>query len=248
MRLCGTNLLHGTPIFLAASKPNRELDTYQLMIREIDEAVLSLCRAVFSEGGRLIYGGHPSISPLIATVAAEYFRPQPGNPLPPVLIYQSEAYANVIPQTTRLLEEMGYARIHWIERFGTDEYVAGGPHCPNSLEKMRVAMLQNPLVVPVAMVSIGGMGGVLNEARMFLGVNPGQIYILRTTAGATAYLVTRLVAERPEWGRRLNVLEDLFEYGPPPHDPDRGSERYLAPYPLLMQRMVRRIAEGLSDQ
>src|SRR5437764_7639893 len=83
---------------------------------DIEEAVVSLARAVFSEEGRLVFGGHPSISPLVASVAADYYPATFGagkNAEPPVSIYQSLCYEGYIPDTTRLLREMGYAEVIW---------------------------------------------------------------------------------------------------------------------------------------
>lgn len=42
----------------------------------IEEAVVSLARAVLSEGGTLVCGGHPTISPLLALVVREYVTPR----------------------------------------------------------------------------------------------------------------------------------------------------------------------------
>src|SRR4051794_31938323 len=91
--------LSGKTVFLCASVPDRQrAKKYRRLENaafEIEQAVISLARAVFSEGGRLLFGGHPSISPLVATVAGEYretgFAERRGEAPPaPVLIYQSE--------------------------------------------------------------------------------------------------------------------------------------------------------------
>jgi hypothetical protein len=248
VKLAGQNLLHGAVVFLSASKPNRWLDQYHLLAEEVDEAVLSLCRAVFSESGRLVYGGHPSISPLIATVASEYFSPDLNNGNPPVLIYQSKAYEKVIPDTTRLLEQLGYARIRWVERYDDEEF-RNERHCPNSLRLMREAMLSE--TKPVAMVSVGGMEGIVNEGSLFLRMGLGDVYVLRTTAGATAELRERLLAQNPKWDEHLIVLEDAFPYEPltgEVEDLDRVYQAPLAPYPLLMQHMVRHISARLRNR
>src|SRR5689334_641932 len=67
--------------------------------------------------------GHPGISPLVASVAAEYF---PARHIPPgkepVRIYQSEAFRAVIPPSTQRWEELGYARIHWIDKQANEEF------------------------------------------------------------------------------------------------------------------------------
>src|SRR3954463_3886992 len=61
----------------------------------IEKAVIGLARNIFQAGGRLVFGGHPSISPLIAMVATE-FPISPGS-TKPITIYQSLAYKKIIP-------------------------------------------------------------------------------------------------------------------------------------------------------
>src|SRR5439155_26427918 len=73
------NLLAGKTVFLSASTPTRQPDLFPPAAEdEIEESVRSLARAVFAEGGHLVLGAHPSISPLIVDVATEYFPPSWG--------------------------------------------------------------------------------------------------------------------------------------------------------------------------
>jgi hypothetical protein len=225
-------LLKDRFIFLSASKPSRNFQHFPLAPRrenrtsvEIEEAVVSLARAVFSHQGRLVFGGHPSISPLVASVAAEYFPARhivPGKE--PVWIYQSEAFRKVIPPATQGLEALGYAAIHWIERYDNEEFqpkLAGQEQCLESLRLMREAMidlkpgkdqLPSPPDHPLAMVAIGGMEGVLREARLFLEKTGGQVYVLQTTAGAAGQMVSHL---------HNNVAPDEIRL--PPRDGSAGS-------------------------
>ncbi len=39
---------------------------------QIEEAVIGLSRNVFQSRGKLVFGGHPSISPLVAMIATEF--------------------------------------------------------------------------------------------------------------------------------------------------------------------------------
>src|SRR4051812_12552361 len=92
----GPKRLVGRTVFLSASKPTRKLDFLppsdvpaRETDREIEHAALSLARAVFAEGGGLVFGAHPSVSPLIASAASEYFPPDWGESaggVPPVRI------------------------------------------------------------------------------------------------------------------------------------------------------------------
>jgi hypothetical protein len=249
-------LLKDKTVFLSASKPSRRLDTFRTLTEqsvEIEEAVLSLARAVFSEQGRLVFGAHPSISPLIASVAAEYFPPHwdASGGEAPVIIYQSKAFQDVIPMATRRLGELGYVRMVMVENVDGEFFEPERSHeeqCLKSLALMRRHMFQE--TNPVAMVAAGGMEGVIREALLFLLRPTGNIYTLRTTGGASERLGTFLgnrrlyLIDEPEtaagWEARLHTLEDRFPGWNVPWA--RGSHRPPAPYALLMQNMVREIA------
>src|SRR5262249_59078396 len=56
----------GDVIFLSASVPIREGWAEDAQPAEIEEAIVSIARAVFARNGRLLFGGHPSVSPLVA--------------------------------------------------------------------------------------------------------------------------------------------------------------------------------------
>lgn len=259
-------------VFLSASKPSRDPDRFPLVRErenrtsiEIEEAVLSLARAVFSRGGRLVFGGHPSISPLVASVAAEYFPPREiRSGREPVWIFQSKAFEKVIPKATTRLQELGYARIFWTESVNGEQFLAenaGKEQCLSSLRAMRQAMIdlrppegsgeyeQNRN--PIAMVAIGGMEGVVREARLFLEQATGGVYVLRSTEGASArlyeYLRENFPAEAteirvPGWEGRISFLEDFL---PPESRPSAEISHDLpvASYAILMQILVMQIAK-----
>lgn len=237
--------LAGRYVFLSASVPNRDLDVYkkpESAHLDIEEAVVSLARAVFAEDGRLVFGGHPSISPLVASVAADYypatFRTEE-NAAPPVSIYQSLCYEGYIPDTTRLLREMGFAEIIWTEAEYGETYVPGaaGRQCVQSVFHMRDRMIAEKN--PVAMVAIGGMDGVEDEATRFQSGkrNVQPIYVFRSTWGAAA----RMAESRPPG---VIVAEEHWQriMPPPVTETARSRERPMVPYALMMQYLVAEIA------
>jgi hypothetical protein len=244
--------LEGQFIFLSASTPSRELEKYPLLQIEIEDAVIELTRAVFSKGGRLVFGGHPSISPLVASVASEYFRPDPllHADLRVIQIYQSKAYEKVIPSATQSLESLGYAAIRWTEAVNGEDFDprTSPGQCGASLRFMRQEMLK---IEPLAMVAVGGMDGVAEEAGLFLHATKGPVFALRTTGGVSGDLRKHTqnwcqrqehpgfqqLAEQAE--RRIFMLEDEF-----PAPELLGSESGLppgsrAPYAFYVQKMVR---------
>jgi len=66
------NKLDGSSIFLSASIPSPDRDEkYYINTNPLDitDAVVAISKIIFREGGKIIYGGHPTISPLILSVA-----------------------------------------------------------------------------------------------------------------------------------------------------------------------------------
>lgn len=137
---------------------------------EIEEAIVSIARATFARNARLLFGGHPSVSPLVASIAGEYFPPDPHRRVRPVVTFQSEFFRGFVPDETWLLLRMGWSTIEWAPAVDGDREA--------SLELMRRWMLnpreapadivaRNELDVPRAMIAVGGMEGVLDETRIF---------------------------------------------------------------------------------
>jgi hypothetical protein len=262
--LQGPQYLTGLTVFLSASKPSRLLPFLppdhgpaRETVREIEEASLSLARAVFAHGGRLVFGAHPSISPLIATAAAEYFPPAWNNQADrriPAEIYQSKAFADVVPEATKALARFGYTNLTDVDAVDGERFspaLRGQEQCLKSLAAMRGRMFAE--TGPSAMVAIGGMEGVIREARLFLQMFEGPVYALRSTGGVSRHLIyciaeNVLMGDRPlrapDWRARLHVVEDEFQFSGWSNAEGRREELPMVPYALLMQRLVERIGEG----
>jgi SLOG cluster3 family len=253
----GEKLLQNKAVFLSASKPSRDLKLFPAIGESvIEEAVRCFARAVFAEDGHLVFGAHPSISPLIVDVATEYFEPvwtDRSEDSTPVTIYQSEAFEDVIPPATRDLERLGYARIIFTEQQNNEKYSPDPPpreQCLASLAHMRQRMFKEQQ--PVAMVGIGGMQGILREARLFLEMfTSGNVYVMTSSQGAAGrlvpYLSENILQERrpiavQHWQTRVIPVEQQFAVqnwqtlrASRPEIPEQ-------PYALLMQDVVRHIA------
>jgi hypothetical protein len=230
-------------VFLSASVPSRDLEVYRkpaFAHLDIEEAVVSLARAVFAEEGRLVFGGHPSISPLVASVAADYYPANFGTAVdtkPPVSIYQSLCYEGYIPDTTQLLRDMGFAEIVWTEPASGERFnpEVRERQCVQSIFHMRDRMIQE--TEPAAMVAIGGMDGVEDEANRFQSFSKfhGMVYVFKSTWGAAARL-----AESKTPG--VIVAEERWNRVAPPPDLEFRRSRPLVPYAFLMQKLVEEIA------
>ena len=188
--------LAGRTVFLSASVPSPQREAEYRRIpdaaKQIDHAVVSLCRALFSRGGVIVFGGHPSISPLVALVAAEYAGSETANK-PMVFIYQSRIFEGHLPDETLLMYRLGYAELHWIDGAPGEKFDPLDPssilRIGGSLRSMREAMIGE--TNPVAMVAIGGMKGVLDEAEIFQLMRPSPMFVLESTGGAALILAER---------------------------------------------------------
>ena len=211
-------LREGDLVFLSASVPTREGWRENAYPAEIEEAIVSVARAVFARRGRLLFGGHPSVSPLISSVAGEYVPPAPGRPdsARPVITFQSDYFKGCQPDETWTMHEMGWASIAWTPTTRPDAIGQGclekappgaAAERQASLTRMRSWMLlghgtpdavktRHGLKPPRMMIAIGGMEGVRDEATIFLrqrlqwGVQPlPRVYVVRSGGGAAARLV-----------------------------------------------------------
>jgi SLOG cluster3 family len=242
--------LRGVSVFLSASVPDPRRDQRFNRIADapfhVEQAVVSLARAVFSEDGRLVFGGHPSISPLVAIVAGEYRDPNlteggEERAPAPVVIYQSEAFRESIPHDTELLIQLGLAEEHWIKAVDGEHFVPGKgsahEQCPRSLIAMRLAMIED--TDPAAMVCIGGMEGVLLEAEMFRAERENRpVFTLARTGGAASIIAN--------WRGRTVPIDSEITHEFLLHlegtDETRAGAIEIQPYPLIMQTIIDRIA------
>jgi hypothetical protein len=210
-------MTEGEIVFLSASVPWREGWTYDAKPAEIEEAIVCLARAVFARKGRLLFGGHPSVSPLVASVASEYFPADTDRLVRPIITFQSEFFKEHLPDETWELARMGWASIHWTDRKETKD---------ESLALMRETMLtgrgvdenvirRERLGEPRYMVAVGGMDGIRDEAAIIWEKLKRPIYLLKSGGAAAA----RLLDHPDGWMRGLwpgadanpEILKTLFD-------------------------------------
>jgi len=231
-------------ILLSASVPSEKRKEKYWKIKnaqiQIEEAVIGLARNTFQAGGRLIFGGHPSISPLVAMVATEFDlnrnveERRDGEGQKPIVIFQSRAYEEVIPQETTGLFTLGYSDIVWTDAKNGEYYLPGkadSRQCAASLEEMRRVMIDRPID---ALVCIGGMEGVEEEFRMFKERHPGKlIFLLERTGGAT-----RILAQEFSTEKSIRVIDRLDDDEPVR---DERNEFEIIPYGYITALIVQEI-------
>lgn len=178
------NSLSGRKIFLSASFPHgpRGERFPPAQPSAIADAVTSVVRAVFEADGRLVFGGHPTISPLVLLVAREYGRRDA------VDIYQTRSYEDIVPEETKRLAK-GYGALHWTDNVGEE-----------SLALMRETMLRDR---PRAGVFIGGMEGVVDEFALLA---DAPRFVIAAPGGAAQQLARQATEWQPPAG-----FEDYVE-------------------------------------
>lgn len=164
--------LAGWHVFLSASFPSGERARRFQSIDpgEIADAVTAVVRAVLAGDGKLLFGGHPTITPLVLMIASELNRKAV------VDVFQSRWFENQITPEVHTLAEAGYGCIHWTPKLESREL---------SLREMRRQMLC--LDQPIAAgVFVGGMEGIRDEFDQFGDMVPKVPRIPLPGAGGAA--------------------------------------------------------------
>jgi hypothetical protein len=151
----------------------------------IREAVSALTLVV-APAARLVFGGHPAISPLVH-LAAERLGAADN-----VFIYQSRFFQNVIPPTS-----LQFRHLIW---------TPAGADRDSSLLRMRQQMLTSERFH--AGVFIGGMEGVEEEFKLFQQYHPMAIILAVASTGAAA----RALFDREPWGSKDPGLQHDVAY------------------------------------
>lgn len=183
-----SNELENKTIFLSASFPQPERDERYFKTAnplDITDAVIAVARAVFSRKGKLVFGGHPTISPLILSVGEEFISFFEKTYLPIVYIYQSKYFETVISEYTQKLVEKGIGdKIRWVKAVDNDR--------EKSLYVMRKTMLNESN--PVAGIFIGGMEGIEDEFELFTSFLKNRpVYCIGSVGGASEILAERIL-------------------------------------------------------
>ena len=152
------NGLGGRHVFLSASFPSGERGD---QVRPFDapaiaDAVSAIVRAVLLNEGKLLFGGHPTITPLVLMIGAELGVQKA------VDLFQSRWFGGRITEEAWTLAASNVGTIHWTPRCETLE---------DSLEEMRRQMLE--FVVPAGAIFVGGMSGIWEEYQLLGRIRPG---------------------------------------------------------------------------
>lgn len=188
-------------IFLSASIPvqGRHDETYinTADVIAIRDAVIALASVALPKY-HLIWGGHPSITPLIVNVLEHYGIDVNNN----ITLYQSRQYEDKFPKENRNIGKIV------LTQKGKDDN--------ESLYIMRKKMLSD--YDYVAGVFIGGMKGVVDEYDMFIDIHPNAKPLPIASTGAAAKIIYERDKEKLSFNCRLeydlayfSLFKDLLD-------------------------------------
>lgn len=164
--------LGGMPVFLSAALPDALRETPRAL--RLQGFVAAFVRGLLAAGGRLIFGGHPSLTPLVQRVASDFGDRK-------VDLFQLTRYRDSAPREIREPQFV----LHWIDS--------------DRLASMRDLMAE----VAKAAVFVGGkteeeqpadgLPGIRDEFQRFLRRHPeGPAYVLGLLDGEAARLIADL--------------------------------------------------------
>ena len=102
--------LKGKYIFLSASIPSADRnEKYCINTNPLDitDAIVALTRGILSRRGKIVFGGHPTISPLILSVAKDFISNFKKEEFPLICIFKSQIFEENISKFTKEILALG---------------------------------------------------------------------------------------------------------------------------------------------
>lgn len=169
----------------------------------------------------LVWGGHPSITPMVWVVAEGVGVDYGGW----VKLYQSRFFEDEFPEDNQRFDNVSYS-----------DPVAG--HREMSLAAMRERMFSESRFS--AAVFIGGMAGVVDEFRLFREKQPDATIVpVASTGGAALEIARYLPSSTPDllddldyvalFHRHLGISEREDRFRTPSEQPEAAHDRYWKP-------------------
>jgi hypothetical protein len=180
-------------VFLSASVPDELAGAAGA--QRVYDLLASVVRALFAVGAELVFGGHPTITPLVHRLAREHA----GAP-PRIALYQLERFRTDAPPETH--DEAVFGPVHWV----------GNPaaEMADDLAALRVPMVERArAAVFIAGKTAGFRGarpGIREEYERFRARHPAApVYLMGGAGGETARIIADAEADGADW--ELNGLD-----------------------------------------
>jgi hypothetical protein len=222
--------LRGRSIFLAL-ETGPENSESRIEAEALQETVVSLARAVFSRGGTLLMAESDPLLSLILIIATEYWQRS----------VESVKAESPRDPFVRLCAPGEDEDLQWWSDIGLLRLE--GRDWP--MQEAILVMIENEQ--PLAMICLGGVGRVARQAVLFREHSRGRpIFTIAATGGDSRELAGELaIAEDRNLMERLEGVraEARFPEQREPFGPEQlREEAAIIPFPLVMQRLVDRLA------
>jgi len=197
MPVTTTTGLKGLPVMLSASLPDELVGTSRS--QDLYDLLVVLAGGILSSGGRLVFGGHPSVTPLLHRVAKGA-----GVREGQVTLFQLERFRQQAPVEVQ------------------DRSVFGGVRWCEDLEIMRegMAAMANAGVFVGGKTTgyVGNKPGVRDEFERFVRRHPlGPVYLLGLLDGEAQRLIEEKGGDQPWEPRYLSGAErELLRFAASP--------------------------------
>ena len=174
-------------VFLSASVPDEIARTPAA--QRVYDLLTAVVRALFAVGAELVFGGHPTVTPLIHRLAREH----QGAP-PRIALYQLERFrAQAPPQAT---DTNVFTEIHWLGD--------PGANLADDLAALRAPMVGRAgAAVFIAGKTAGFHGakpGIRDEYERFRARHPAApVYLVGGAGGETARIIADAAAAGADW-------------------------------------------------
>lgn len=170
--------LDGLPVFLSASLPAALEGSPRAL--DLQGFVVAFVRGLLAAGGRLIFAGHPSVTPLVQRVALDF---GPAT----VELYQLSRFRKTAPPEVNAPQ----FALHWINSPKL------APMRDEMVARARAAVFVGGKTREEG--PVGGVPGIRDEYQRFLCRHPrGPAYLVGLLEGEAARLITELDPEGGE--------------------------------------------------
>lgn len=176
--------LKGMPVLLSASLPGEPADSSRAST--FYTAVALLAHEIFSAGGRIIFGGHPSVVPLVREAANKL------NKKEAIDVYQLRRFEGDAPE--EIGDDAVFSRIHWIERDEDDIDAELAQLRDRMAEAARAAVFVGGKTAD----HYGKTPGIRDEYQRYMARHPeGPVYLVGLLGGETRRLIQEMEAGDP---------------------------------------------------
>ena len=244
--------LRGKVVLLSAScpAPNQADEFEPPDPVEVDAAVSAITHSILAVGGRIAFGGHPTISSLIQLASEDMLPPDlatrrqlSDDRVHPVIMYLSKAFEGQLDEGLTSMMEGAWAETRWVDAEGRERakiHPRKGLNTKSvrqSLLRLRKEMMMDSALV--AAIFVGGKQGIIDELELYQSISEDGSRAAITYAFSYPGGAAQIISQRANVGFSPPAEDALSRLG----DCYRGSD-----YDVLATWIVRDISARISSE